>query len=187
MPSLFQNTLAQTYANTSTAVTFHFASGTPIPLAPSLLQFLDAYYPPGSLTLRPTSTFDPQSFINALADGIDNNFRRQAHVDILNTYATAQVMLFGDTASRTFETYVRLLEQYPGRIACVYLRNLTAVDPAGSSPNPLTRLTREQAYAQVRQVLPEEMRGRVEQIVVPFVDPGELVGMNLTTTPVKCV
>ncbi|ORZ41055.1 hypothetical protein BCR44DRAFT_1424291 [Catenaria anguillulae PL171] len=132
----------------------------------ALLEFFQAYYPPGSLTLRPVTSFDSDSISNFLSDAFTNEFRLQAHRDVLNTFPQALAV-----------TYLDVLIEYPDRVQCVYLRRLQG---SGSS------LTMDEVVRKVNDRVRQELRERAREVVVVFEDSEELQGLDYGTSPVKC-
>ncbi|ORZ41056.1 hypothetical protein BCR44DRAFT_86531 [Catenaria anguillulae PL171] len=180
MPNVFQDTLAQSFANNSTALTFHYITGAPIPLAPSYLQFLNAHYPYGSLTVRPTAAFVEQSFIDRLKDG--STYKYAAVSEVLSAFPDANVVVFAE--ARSLQTYVDLVAENPTQIACLYLRTPTPVPGDGQSGE--TQVTQQRAVLALRQRLSDEMVGRAERIIKVFSNPAELLRLNYTTSPIQC-
>ncbi|ORZ41054.1 hypothetical protein BCR44DRAFT_1424288 [Catenaria anguillulae PL171] len=171
---LFQE-IQQAAISTSTHITFHYISGTPIPLAPTLLPFLTSNYPPGSLTLRPVTSFDFESVTNLLTDALDNEYRYTAICDILKTYPDALVAMFGDTSKHAFQTYLRIVKEYPERILGLYVRKI-GKHPLRIGSGEEANLTQEKMNELMRDRLPMEMWGRAERVAVVYGEADELVG-----------
>ncbi|KNE72383.1 hypothetical protein AMAG_16868 [Allomyces macrogynus ATCC 38327] len=180
MPNLFATWVQWANASDSRMgpagadVSFHYITGTPIPLFPGLGQFLAGYYPPGSVALRPTTYFDPGSFVQ-LFKGVPNDpFRVQAMADVLDTFPNATALIVADTTLTSWQSYLHVVSRYQERVLCVYLRNLTVV----AVPALTTGLTRDQAVADLQRVLRDP--SRAQGILADFVEPTDVLGFNYT-------
>ncbi|KNE68106.1 hypothetical protein AMAG_13277 [Allomyces macrogynus ATCC 38327] len=185
MPNLFATWVQWANASDSRMgpagadVSFHYITGTPIPLFPGLGQFLAGYYPPGSVSLRPTTYFDPGSFMQ-LFKGVPNDpFRVQAMADVMDTFPNATALIVADTTLTSWQSYLRVVSRYQERVLCVYLRNLTVV----AVPALTTGLTRDQAVADLQRVLRDP--SRAQGILADFVEPTDVLGFNYTAGQCK--
>ncbi|KAJ3366103.1 hypothetical protein GGF31_008170 [Allomyces arbusculus] len=180
MPNLFATWVQWANASDSRMgpagadVSFHYITGTPIPLFPGLGQFLAGYYPPGSVSLRPTTYFDPGSFVQLFKGGTNDPFRVQAMADVLDTFPNATALIVADTTLTSWQSYLRVVSRYQERVLCVYARNLTVA----AVPSPATSLTRDQAVADLQRVLRDP--ARAQGMLADFVEPTDVLGFNYT-------
>ena len=118
MPSVL-NSWAQTFPD----LHFHYTSLTPEQLGRTTLKFLQDNYPPGSLDLRAMTK-----------DGL---LKGRLHLleKTFETFPQRKFVLLGDTStSELLKAYTSLLRDRPGRVQCVFIRNVSVTDPTFIKP-----------------------------------------------------
>ena len=107
-------------------VIFHYVSGTPYQLCPTLTAFFKQHrFPMGSVHLR-NVRFRDRTVMNLFADPLDYKL---PHVErLLNQYPQRQFILIGDLGEKDAEIYAQMAERYPQQVQQIWLRH---VDPKG--------------------------------------------------------
>lgn len=101
---------------------FHYVSGTPYQLGPTLIAFFKQHrFPQGSVHLR-SIRFRDKSFFNLFADPLD--YKLPAVERLLQQYPQRQFVLIGDLGEKDAEIYARMAERYPQQIQQIWLRQL---------------------------------------------------------------
>lgn len=123
MPEVFATWNSTLNSSNSGPVMFHYLTTTPFPLAGAYEDFLDAFYPPGSLDMRPLNILNPSEVLSARSEGL---------AKIFETFGSLRkFILLGDTSSPTaLSGYADIAKQYSSSIACIYVRNTTKTDPS---------------------------------------------------------
>ncbi|KAI9224878.1 hypothetical protein BC828DRAFT_401854 [Blastocladiella britannica] len=186
MPNLFQ-AIAQWLTPACVATTYHYISGTPIPLFVGLQQFLLSYYPAGSLTMRSTTGFDPTSFADLIRGAVRDRFRTNALADVFRTYPNGTGIIFADNTRNNYAAYMDVVAQFPQQVGCLYLRNLTVTESSAGTIDFVKYSDAVQQLSKSLQGSAADPQARAQQILVPFTDPSALLGLNYSQTPVRCI
>ena len=102
---------------------FHYVSLTPEQLGRTTLQFLQDYYPPGSLDLRPMS-------LEGWFKGRPPMLNR-----IFDTFPERKFILMGDASTaELLKVYTQAMKDRPEQIQCTLIRNVSATDPTFQKP-----------------------------------------------------
>lgn len=102
---------------------FHYVSGSPWQLYPSLGSFLmQSGFPKGSFHLRSFRLKD-SSFLNLFASA--EEFKIPAIDAILKAYPQRSFVLVGDSGEKDPEVYGEMARRYPDQVAAVMIRNIT--------------------------------------------------------------
>ena len=98
-----------------------YVSSSPWNIYDLLVDFLDIHgLPAGPLFLRDWSS--EQWWVDAMRH---MDHKRQLIVSLLDTYPHLPFLLIGDSGQEDPEIYRQIVRDYPGRIAAVYIRNVT--------------------------------------------------------------
>ncbi|KAI9144124.1 hypothetical protein BKA69DRAFT_1035988 [Paraphysoderma sedebokerense] len=135
-----QNTLVRTYVptdlkelyahftqvlSTPTApVAFHYVSGSIFQLTNSLYQFIEKYYPLGSVFLR---EFHPTS-LEFWSQGTQKHKLEKIEM-LITRFGERDWVLVGDSGEVDPETYGIIARKYPDQVKCIYIRKLTFLTP----------------------------------------------------------
>ncbi|KAG9010642.1 hypothetical protein FRB94_010119 [Tulasnella sp. JGI-2019a] len=105
---------------------FHYSTTTPQPDARKYLEFIFAYYPPGSFDLRTmnltmySQIFDP---------------RRVNLIRIVQSFPKRRFIIMGDTSnSDAMAGYPAMVALFPGQVQCILMRNISATDDTNAFP-----------------------------------------------------
>lgn len=105
---------------------FHYVSSSPWQLYPALSEFFaDAGLPAGAFYLK-TFRIKDQTFFDLFASPFETKLPTIA--SILERWPERRYVLVGDSGEKDPEVYARIYEQYPDKIAHIFIRNVTAED-----------------------------------------------------------
>ncbi|KAK0440941.1 uncharacterized protein EV420DRAFT_1580999 [Desarmillaria tabescens] len=116
-------------------VRFHYVSNGPFELLPVLGDFLNiAHLPPGSIKLK---SYAGRSLFSGLLSAPAAR-KRNAVLDILDSFPHSRFILIGDTGEQDMELYAEFASQRPEQILAVFIRHAhngePLEDPTGSHP-----------------------------------------------------
>ncbi|PBK65951.1 hypothetical protein ARMSODRAFT_960865 [Armillaria solidipes] len=116
-------------------VRFHYVSNGPFELLPVLGDFLNlAHLPQGSIKLK---SYAGRSLFSGLLSAPAAR-KRNAVLDILDSFPHSRFILIGDTGEQDMELYTEFASQRPEQILAVFIRHAhngePLEDPTGSSP-----------------------------------------------------
>lgn len=131
------NGMAKTYRRwQKQGAAFHYVSGTPYQLCPTLNAFIKEHrFPQGSVHLR-SVRFRDRTVLNLVADPLNYKL---PHVErLICQYPQRQFILVGDLGEKDAEIYAQMAERYPTQVKQIWLRYVTASD--ASNPELKARL-----------------------------------------------
>ncbi len=107
---------------------FHYVSGSPWQLYPSIQSFLtDEKFPEGSIDLKMFRIKD-KSFIGFVtADQV--SYKLKAISTIIERFPGRKFILIGDSSEKDPEIYLKLAKQYGNRIRQIFIRNAGRIEP----------------------------------------------------------
>ena len=121
--------MPQIYANWSRALPdahFHYLTTTPEQVTRTYMDFIYRTYPRGSFDTRPFNFSDVSAILS---------IRRFLLDKIFLTFPERRFVLVGDVSnSDTMKAYPALAQDYPGQVACIFMRNTTATDDSDHFP-----------------------------------------------------
>ena len=117
------------YANWSKSIQnlhFHYLTTTPEQVTKNYMDFIYKTYPLGSFDTRPLNFSDASATLRI----------RKALLDkIFQTFPQRRFILVGDTSnSDVMSDYPGMVDQYPGQVQCILLRNSSATDSTDVFP-----------------------------------------------------
>ncbi|WP_395377731.1 phosphatidate phosphatase App1 family protein [Marinicella sp. W31] len=102
----------------------HFVSSSPWQLYPDLLKLTQqAQFPEAAFHLK-NIRFKDSSFFNLFKKGIETKPTQIR--SILNTFPKRHFILVGDSGEQDPEVYVQIHAEFPDKIRCILIRNVTA-------------------------------------------------------------
>ena len=102
----------------------YYVSSSPWNLYDVIRQFLEVQgIPPGPIMLR-----DLDLGLDVLSSRHHHVHKREMIRRVLSTYPSLPAVLIGDSGQQDPEIYRDVVREYPGRIAAVYIRNVTMSD-----------------------------------------------------------
>lgn len=105
-----------------TATSFHYVSGSPLPLFATVSQFLQEFnFPVGSLHLK-NFTRSRAELIKSLESTSTVTHKVQIVTDLISRFPNRNFVLVGDSTERDPETYGMLARAFPSRIKCIFIR-----------------------------------------------------------------
>ena len=117
------------YANWSTSLDnmhFHYLTTTPEQATRNYMEFIYKTYPIGSFDTRPLNFSDVSATLS---------IRRFLLDKVFQTFPNRQFILVADTSNRdVMKDYPALYKDYPGQVACIFLRNTSATDSGDKFP-----------------------------------------------------
>jgi phosphatidate phosphatase APP1 len=115
--------LYQVWASKSDVV-FHYVSGSPWQLYPSLSGFIQSEgFPPGTFHLRQFRLKDKSA-----VEFLENrtlNFKLGAIDRLMRIFPERRFILVGDSAEKDPEVYAQIAKRFPGQVEAILIRNVT--------------------------------------------------------------
>lgn len=117
------------YANWSASISnmhFHYLTTTPEQATRNYMDFIYKTYPLGSFDTRPLNFSDVSATLHIRRFLLDKIFR---------TFPKRKFVLVADTSNHdVMVAYPQLFKDYPGQVACIFLRNTSATDSGDKFP-----------------------------------------------------
>lgn len=116
---------------------FHYVSGSPIPIYPIVDDFLSQNFPPGSIHLKNFSLWDG-SMINSLTKGRVKHTMLHKTIEItslLRQFPERKFILVGDSGEADPETFAQIYDEHKKQIKCIFIR-LVPIPPTTLRQTP---------------------------------------------------
>lgn len=117
------------YANWSSSINnmhFHYLTTTPEQATRNYMEFIYQSYPLGSFDTRPLNFSDASATLH---------IRRFLLDKIFQTFPKRRFVLVADTSNHdVMVAYPQMFKDYPGQVACIFLRNTSATDSGDKFP-----------------------------------------------------
>ncbi|EFZ01341.1 DUF2183 domain protein [Metarhizium robertsii] len=117
------------YANWSSSINnmhFHYLTTTPEQATRNYMEFIYQTYPLGSFDTRPLNFSDASATLH---------IRRFLLDKIFQTFPKRRFVLVADTSNHdVMVAYPQMFKDYPGQVACIFLRNTSATDSGDKFP-----------------------------------------------------
>ncbi|KAG6008519.1 hypothetical protein E4U21_004359 [Claviceps maximensis] len=121
--------MPQIYANWSTSLQnmhFHYLTTTPEQATRTYMDFIYKTYPLGSFDTRPLNFSDTKATFH---------IRRFLLDKIFQTFPQRRFILVADTSNAdVMAAYPAMYKDYPGQVACIFLRNTSSTDSGDKFP-----------------------------------------------------
>lgn len=102
---------------------FHYITGSPWQLYPSLSKFLDTSgFPRGSFDMRNFRLKD-SSFLDFIASA--EEFKVETISTLLQRFPERRFILIGDSGEKDPEVYGAITRRFPNQVAAIYIRNIS--------------------------------------------------------------
>lgn len=123
----------------SQGAAFHYVSGTPWQLYPTLRKFMaEKQFPSGSLHLRYARLFD-RTIMNMFVDA--HSYKTPPIRELLQLYPQRDFVLIGDLGEHDAEIYQQMATEFPEQVKAIWLRQPEEVEtPEGELRNSLAEL-----------------------------------------------
>ncbi|HIO93019.1 MAG TPA: DUF2183 domain-containing protein [Leucothrix mucor] len=104
---------------------FHYVSSSPWQIYPSLKDFMERYYPKGTIVLRYLRLKD-SSFLSFLRSSQEYKIEKVAA--IVKRYPKHRFILIGDSGEHDPEIYAKIYQQFPANIKSIWIRYVAGSD-----------------------------------------------------------
>lgn len=112
-------------SKSSSNVSFHYVSSSPIQLYPILQEFIDKeQFPKGSMHLRESTRWNRV----IASEGESKAHKIAAIQKLLDAYPQRNFILVGDSGEEDPEIYANFMRQNPKQISCIAIRDVTSED-----------------------------------------------------------
>ena len=166
MPQLFQHLNQHLSTPDTPDVAFHYVSGTPYGLLPSLERFfVNQSFPLGPIAVAKFRVKDP-STIWRLPQYVE--FKIDETHKLARDFPYRRFIFFGDSGQRDAQAYGDLMREDPTRkrYQCAFIRLITGVDP------------KKEAKLNVREIFVKAFEGVDQRRWFLFREPEELLGID---------
>ncbi|KAL8817475.1 MAG: hypothetical protein Q9223_003702 [Gallowayella weberi] len=128
-PFVAWKNMPEIYANWSRSIPdfhFHYLTTTPEQITRNYMDFIYKTYPGGSFDTRPLNFSDVSATLS---------IRKFLLTKVFETYPKRRFVLVADTSnSDVMKDYPQLAKDFPGQVACIFLRNTSATDDGDRFP-----------------------------------------------------
>ncbi|KAL8685724.1 MAG: hypothetical protein Q9224_005700 [Gallowayella concinna] len=128
-PFVAWKNMPEIYANWSRSIPdfhFHYLTTTPEQITRNYMDFIYKTYPGGSFDTRPLNFSDVSATLS---------IRKFLLTKVFETYPKRKFVLMADTSnSDVMKDYPQLAKDFPGQVACIFLRNTSATDEGDRFP-----------------------------------------------------
>lgn len=127
VPQLFEKLIPLGVEFGSDRSSFHYISGSPCQLNKPLKEFIEKYYPKGSICLRRVNTHDITSVIGFITG--DMYEYKLSHIEsLIRRFPDRAYALIGDNGQKDPEVYAKIYSKFPKHIQIIYIRIYTKKD-----------------------------------------------------------